>query len=435
MQLKNPAGAGSIRAALAAASAALLAPVTPASAQITAAAAGPEWKIDSALLLYQESGGRVRAIEPVISARRTDGNDRAWGLKVTFDSLTGASPNGAAPQPAAQTFTSPSGNSTYTIGAGQQPLDPSFHDSRVALNGSHERSFGAVKLSTGLNVSNEYDFQSLGGNAALAWDLNDRNTTVSLGLAFEADRIKAVGGAPQPLTPAFTGAATRGGQSRNVTDLLLGVTQLISPTWLVQVNLGLGRSSGMHEDPYKILSVVDGSTGLVTGDRYVYESRPRSRTRTSLYAQSKTAFKDDVLDASYRFYRDDWGVNAHTVDLRYRVAVGGGWHVEPLVRLYRQTAADFWRGWLVEGSDWTSATNTAGVANASADPRLGAFSATTVGLKLGVPLDAKSELSLRLASYKQTFKRPAGAPGALGALDVTPGMTATTFVVGYTRDF
>lgn len=430
MQLNAP-GTGSVRAALAAASAALLAPVTPAVAQ----SAAPEWKVDSALLLYQENGGRVRAIEPVVSARRTDGNDRSWGLKVTYDALTGASPNGAVAQPSAQTFTSPSGNSTYTVDAGKQPLDPSFHDSRVALNGSHERSFGAAKLSTGLNVSNEYDFQSLGGNAALAWDLNDRNTTVSLGLAFEADRIKAVGGAPQPLTPAFTGAATRGGQSRNVTDLLLGVTQLMSPTWLVQVNLGLGRSSGMHEDPYKILSVVDGNTGLVTGDRYVYESRPRSRTRTSLYAQSKTAFKDDVLDVSYRYYRDDWGVNAHTVDLRYRVALGGGWHLEPLVRLYRQTAADFWRGWLVEGTDWTSATNSAGVANASADPRLGAFSANTVGLKLGVPLNAASELSLRLASYKQTFKRPADAPGVLSTLNVAPGMTATTFVVGYTRDF
>ncbi len=430
MQLNAP-GTGSVRAALAAASAALLAPVTPAAAQNAA----PEWKVDSALLLYQENGGRVRAIEPVVSARRTDGNDRSWGLKVTYDALTGASPNGAVAQPSAQTFTSPSGNSTYTVDAGKQPLDPSFHDSRVALNGSHERSFGAAKLSTGLNISNEYDFQSLGGNAALAWDLNDRNTTVSLGLAFEANRIKAVGGAPQPLSPAFTGAATRGGQSRNATELLLGVTQLMSPTWLVQVNLGLGRSSGMHEDPYKILSVVDGNTGLVTGDRYVYESRPRSRTRTSLYAQSKTAFKDDVLDVSYRYYRDDWGVNAHTVDLRYRVALGGGWHLEPLVRLYRQTAADFWRGWLVEGQDWTSASNTANVANASADPRLGAFSANTVGLKLGLPLNATSELSLRVASYKQTFKRPADAPGVLNTLNVAPGMTATTFVVGYTRDF
>lgn len=430
MQLSAP-GTGSVRAALAAASAALLAPVTPAAAQ----AGGPGWKVDSALLLYQENGGRVRAIEPVVSARRSDGNDRSWGLKLTFDSLTGASPNGAVPQPAAQTFTSPSGNSTYTVDANQQPLDPSFHDQRVALNLSHERPFGAAKLSLGANLSNEYDFQSLGASAAVAYDLNERNTTLSLGVAFEADRIKAVGGAPQPLTPAFTGAATRGGQSRNVADLLLGVTQVLSPTWLVQANLGLGRGSGMHEDPYKILSVVDGGTGLVTGDRYVYEARPRSRSRTSLFLQSKSAFGLDVLDASYRFYRDDWGVRAHTLDLRYRLQFAGGWHLEPLLRHYRQSAADFWRGWLVEGRDWTSATDTAGVAHASADPRLAAFSANTVGVKLGLPLSATSELSLRLASYRQSPRRPAGAPGVLQTLDIAPGMTATTVVVGYTRDF
>lgn len=427
MQLNAP-GTGSIRAALAAASAALLAPAMPAAAQ--------DWKVDSALLLYQEGGGRVKAVEPVVSARRTDGNERSYGLKLTFDALTGASPNGAAPQPGPQTFTSPSGESTYTVGAGQLPLDPSFRDTRGALAATLERPFAGAKLALGANLSSEYDFQSLGANAALAWDFNDRNTTLSLGAAFESDRIKAVGGTPQPLTPAFVPGAPKGGrESRNVSDLLLGVTQVLSPTWLVQANLGWGRGSGMHEDPYKVVSVVDGGTGLVTGDRYLHEARPRSKNRTSLYLQSKSAFGRDVLDASYRFYRDDWGVRSHTVELRYRVALAGGWHAEPLLRAYRQTAADFWRGWLVEGGEWSSGTHTSTLASVSSDPRLAAFNATTVGLKAGRALSPTSELSLRVAAYRQTQKQPANAPGALATLDLAPGLKATTVVLGYSRDF
>jgi hypothetical protein len=426
MQLNAPAR-GSIRAALAGAGAALLAPVTPASAQ--------DWKVDSAVLYYQESDGRVRAIEPVVSVRRTDGNDRTWGAKLTLDSLTGASPNGAVPQPGLQTFTSPSGGSTYDIQGGRLPLDPSFHDTRVALNVSLEQPLWGAKLATGINFSTEYDFLSLGANAALAWDFNNRNTTLSLGAAFETDRIKPVGGTPPPLTPAFSGAANGGQETRNVTDLLVGLTQIMSRTWLVQANVGFGRSSGMHTDPYKIVSVVDGMSGLVTGDRYVYESRPRSRSRTSLYLQSKSAFGTDVLDVSYRFYRDDWGIHSHTAEVRYRFQSAGGWYLEPVLRGYRQTAADFWRGWLVEGGEWSSVSHTASLANASADPRLAALTATTVGLKFGLPLGRASELSLRIGSYRQTQKQPSGAPGALSTLDLAPGLNATTVVLGYSADF
>jgi hypothetical protein len=426
----------SVRAALAAAGAALLAPVlTPAMAQ--QASASPLWRGDSALLLYQEGGGRVSAVEPVVSLRRTDGDDQTLGLKLTLDALTGASPNGAAPQPLAQTFTSPSGESTYVTDAGRTPLDTSFRDTRGAIALTLERPFGeGRRLALGANVSAEYDFQSLGVNAALAQDFNDKNTTLSLGLAFEADRIRAVGGAPQGLRPAFVPGAPRSGSStRRVSDLLFGLTQVMSRQWLTQLNLGLGRGSGTHTDAYKILSVVDGASGLVTGDRYVSELRPDSRNRLSLYWQNKIHLQRDVVDVAWRYYRDDWGIRSHTLDARYRVELGGGRYLEPQLRLYRQTAADFWRPWLVEGRDWSSTTQSTNLTSASADARLAAFSAQTLGVKFGLPLSPRSELTLRVQAYRQNQKRPAETPGVLQTLDIAPALKATTFVVGFTRDF
>lgn len=445
MQLNTPGAAPSLRLALAAASAALLAPST-ASAQTTptetAQTAAPvpartPWQIDSAVLVYKEGGGRVSAIEPVISARRTDANDRSFGIRFTLDSLTGASPNGAVPQPTPQTFTSPSGSSTYTTPAGATPLDPSFKDTRGALAFSHERPWGNdQRLSLGANLSAEYDFKSFGLSGALARDFNNKNTTVSLGAALEVDRMNPVGGMPAGLRPAFNPAAPRAStESRNVADVLLGVTQVMSRRWLTQVNYGLGRGSGNHNDPYKVLSVVDGSTGLVTGDRYVGEARPDSRTRQSLFWQNKIHLTEDVIDVSYRYYRDSWGVRAHTLDARYRYEFGGGVHIEPHLRVYRQGAADFWRGWLVEGQEWSSLTQTASVAYASADPRLAEFTGTTLGAKFGMPIGRGSELTLRVETYRQKQATPGQAPGVLQTLDIAPTLKATTLLLGYSFAF
>jgi Protein of unknown function (DUF3570) len=373
----------------------------------------------------------------VVSARRTDGNGRSMGLKLTLDALTGASPNGAAPQPTAQTFTSPSGNSSYSTPAGQLPLDPSFKDTRVALAASLDTPFGTdQRVALGASFSSEYDFKSLSVNAALARDFNQKNTTLSLGLAFEADRINPVGGVAPGLKPAFGDSAGRASnETRNVTDLLLGLTQVMNRRWLTQLNLGLGRGSGYHNDPYKVLSVVDGTSGLLTGSRYVQEQRPTSRTRSSVYWQNKVHLTEDVIDVSYRYYRDSWGIRSHTLDFRYRYELAGGMHVEPHVRAYRQSAADFWRGWLVEGRDWSSGAGTTPLASASADPRLAAFNGLTLGLKFGMPMGQGRELSLRVESYRQSFKQPADAPGALQALELAPTLKATTLMVGYAFPF
>jgi len=422
------------RAALAGATASLLAPVAPITAHAAGTADGPTpWLVDSAVLVYNEGGGRVRAVEPVLGLKRSNAADVSTGLKLTLDSLTGASPNGAVAQPGVQTFTSPSGKSSYEAPAGRVPLDPSFKDTRVALAANQERPWGAdQRLSYGLNVSNEYDFTSLGANVSLARDFDRRNTTLSLGLAVEANQMRPVGGQPLPLKPMFgTGSGKAGNGSRNVADLLLGWTQVVNRQWLMQLNLGLGSGSGEHTDPYKLLSVVDGGTGLLAGSRYVAESRPDSRTRSSLFWAHKLSLGPGVLDASYRWYGDSWGVRSHTVDLRWRHPLPGGGFVQPRWRHHVQSAADFYRGWLVEGVDWNSATQTTPLAHASADARLGGFTADTVGVTLGWPLAREQLVTLRLESYRQRQDVLAGAPGVLATLPLTPELKATMLTVGW----
>lgn len=444
MQLKRKAGG---RAALAAATLGLLGataapaqdlPVIPVDDAPLPIEAGKNWDFDAGMLLYAEGGGRVQAAEPVLKATRSFDDGSAATVKFVLDTLTGASPNGATPASTPQTFSGPSGTGhTYTTPANETPLDDSFLDTRVALSGDYLFPVSQNgKLGLGLNASSEFDFFSAGGSLRYTLDLNQRNTTLSAGLSYEADTLSPVGGTPAPLSvlpPAPEPGEDGGGgagigaasQSKDVTDFVLGLTQVLDPVTVLQLNYSLSASTGYHTDPYKLLSVV-GTDGEPL--RYVFESRPDSRTKHALFARVKRfVFGRDVLDASYRYMTDDWGVQSSTLDTLFRWNFGAHDYVEPHLRWYTQTAADFYHAALDDGEEAT-------VDFASADQRLGAFDGITAGLKYGHTLQGGSQWTARLEFYQQQGKRegvPDQAAAGLEKFRIEPDLTAVMFTVGY----
>ena len=436
MQLINTPN--SVRLALAAASSSLLAGAAHAEEKTP-------WLVDSALAVYSESDSRVTAVEPIVSLRKDMGGERTLGLKLTLDSLTGASPNGAIAANEVQTFTGPSGNGSYDAGKGKTPLDTEFKDTRTAIAISWEQPWGERnRVSFGGNISKEYDFTSAALSTAIARDFNNKNTTLSLGINLETDTIDAVGGIPDPLTSLKVGQnpehKSGGTENKTVNDFLLGVTQVMNRHWLTQLNLSVGSSSGYHSDPYKILSVLNTDGSLATNPEdanskwYLYDSRPDSRSRQSLYWGNKIHLTEDVIDISYRYYTDDWGIKSHTLDFRYRYEFGGNMYLEPHVRWYSQTAADFYHLYLNKDVDTSSADSA--IAYASSDTRLGEFTGTTFGLKYGIELGRNNEFNIRVEQYTQTYKASAPATmTALKGLDLAPDLTAMTVLVGYSFEF
>lgn len=436
MQLVNKPN--SVRLALAAASSSLLAGAAHAEEK-------NPWLVDSALAVYSESDSRVTAVEPIVALRKDMGGDRILGLKLTLDSLTGASPNGAIAANEAQTFTGPSGNGSYSAKKGETPLDTEFKDTRAAFAISWEQPWGeSNRVSFGGNISKEYDFTSAALSTAIARDFNNKNTTLSFGVNLETDSIDAVGGIPDPLTSLKVGPNPEhkngGSENKTVSDLLLGVTQVMNRHWLTQLNLSVGTSSGYHSDPYKILSVLNADGSLATNPAdttskwYLYDSRPDSRSRQSLYWGNKIHLTEDVIDVSYRYYTDDWGIDSHTLDFHYRYEFGGNMYLEPHVRWYSQTSADFYHLYLSKGVDTSGGASA--LDYASADSRLGEFTGTTFGLKYGIELGRNTEFNIRVEQYKQTSS--AGAPAsmtALKGLDLSPDLTAMTVQVGYSFEF
>lgn len=387
MQLNNDTG--TVRGALALATCSLLAGIPP-----SAHAAGEEWEVDSAVLLYSEGSDRISLIEPVVSIRKALGDDEYFGARLVIDTLTGASPNGAIPLDQVQTFTTPSGNGEYRTEAGETPLDDTFRDTRVALSATWEKPLSErLRGVFGANFSTEYDYQSMGVTATLARDFNQRNTTLSAGLGYSQDTVEPVGGTPVGLTPmpAFPAVKTTEGSSedKTVTEVLLGITQVVNRRTLVQLNYTYGLDDGYLTDPYKILTVLDSGNPPA----YVYEKRPDERTRQTVFWRTLHQFDENVLDVSYRYYWDDWGVRSHTLDTRYRYELGAGHYLQPHLRLYRQGAADFYHYNLEAGSI---------PEYASADYRLGEMTTTTLGLKYGWVRSQNREFSVRAEYMNQS---------------------------------
>ena len=353
-----------------------------------------DWEMDSSVLYYSEAD-RVTVIEPVVSLRKDMGDENFLNLRFVLDSLTGSSPNGAIKTAGAQTFTTPSGNSTYTSAANETPLDSTFHDTRGAINAEWEMPLNkTTKAIFGANISKEFDYQSLGVSANFSWDFNNRNTTLTAGAAINADTVNPVGGVPTGLTAMSASKSTTGSDdSKTVTDLILGVTQIINRTTLMQLNLNIGSDSGYITDPYKILSVLDSGGNLRATDPYLYEKLPDSRTRQALYWKTVLGFDEDVLNLSYRYYWDDWDVSSHTIEAKYRLSLGDKHYLQPEVRYYVQDKASFYHYNLVDGSIPTYA---------SADYRLADLKTTTIGLKYGFDINDDSEFSLRLGKMNQT---------------------------------
>jgi hypothetical protein len=420
-----------VNVALAAATCALLG-----AAQVVQADEGV-WEMDAALLYYGETE-RVTAVEGVFAAKKNFGDEHVFSTKIIIDSLTGASASGAVAQPDAQTYTRPSGKGQYVIAAGEIPLDDTFHDTRVQIEAKWTQPlWDDMRGSTGVHLSKEYDYLSIGVNGSLAKDFNQKNTTVSAGLSLAYDTIDPEGGRPitfsemvidqgqfvneEDYQAAFDATRQTDTDDKTTVDLMLGVTQIINRRMLMQFNYGLSMSNGYHSDPFKVLSVVN-DQGLTQS--LVHEDRPTKRTRHNFYWQTKYALDSGVADISYRYATDDWDINSHTIDSRLRFNLSDNTYIQPHFRYYQQSAAEFYQPFLLEG--------TALPTFASADYRLGEMTAYTVGLKYGMKMPSGNEWSFRLEYYQQDPKN-AGfeAPGALQQLDLYPSVKAVIAQVSY----
>lgn len=413
-----------------------LASVTAVVLGTAAPTAHAQNRTESSILFYNERD-RIKATEAMFNLTRQLKNQFLLNLNLTYDGLTGASPTGASPSKYPTTITRASGGGRVVTAAGEIPIDKSFNETRLSGDAIVSRQFwGTTTLAIGLHLSSEHDYKSSGVNAAIAQDFDGGKTAVSISGSLAKDNISMLGGMPEPfadITAEEDNDGERiGRDSRHKTtyDLVAGITRLVNPRTMLRFNYSLSRASGYLTDPYKIISVVQPNDSADPGEPVLnlHERRPDERTGNALFGQIRRSTRLGLVDGSYRYFWDNWGVVSHTstVALNFRFLRKGT--LKPSIRWYQQSRADFSRPFLVQGEPLPD--------YASADSRLAKFSAITYGVGYDHRVSLSSTLQLSMEWYSQSGDpSPPESFGPLTEFDLFPDLKAFMLRIGWVHDF
>ena len=308
--------------------------------------------VDLRYLYYQESGGRTQVLNPMLLLHQDFGKSLGQlDLLLSHDAISGASPTGGYPTLAVTTTTSASGLSS-TNASGQIPM-VQYTDQRQSESLTYSRAFGAHLPSIDLSHSVEKDYVADGFGLSDAWTMAGGRGTLHYGASVSNDTV-------EPVTNHLH-------LPKKTRSYAVGWTWILGENDLLDVSSTWTKDQGYLDEPYLIVPVGTGTPP---------DHRPDTRLRQAFLIKDAHYFPwDGALKTSYRYYRDDWSVRAHTLAFTYDQHVDDGWIVSPSLRLYSQTGASFYNALLAGPQPYRSA-----------DYRLSPFDSMQVGLAVSVEI-------------------------------------------------
>ena len=272
----------------------------------------------------------------------------------------------------------------------------------VKITRYEERS----SYSLGVSHSKEHDYESTAGSLDASFSSDDNNRTWNVGVGFSDDKIGSHNNAELHKT-------------KQTVELMAGVTQAWTANDLVQFNVSHNRGHGYYSDPYKDPDV-----------------RPDYRNQSILLTRWNHHFDGmhSTLKTSYRYYRDNFGIKAHTLGLDWVQPLGDKFTVTPSLRYYSQTAAKFYYDPVYDpdvGAPYPVGYFDNPPKYISADQRLSAFGAITVGLKVAMKVTADWTVDAKVERYEQRSDWRLGGRASPG-LDP---FRATFFQIGLSTRF
>lgn len=365
------------------------------------------WEIDNSLLYYSEADDRVSVAKFVASVGGDVSDRDRVNLQAVLDTMSGSTPSGAVKASGgSNTVTGASGGGGTGIVDANATALAKFDDTRLAmsLNWTHAHDNNwSIDYNGAVSVENDY--RSFSGAVIVNKETAKKDYRFTFGIAGTYDQIFRVGAGntPVPLTQIADNLFAGEGE-KNTTDLIFGVTHVINRRTVSQANLAYSISSGYLNDPYKVFSVVDIATDIPVEDSSYFEGRPDDRKRMSLTFKLNHQLypSNNIIHGSYRYYTDDWDVDSHTFDFNYRFNLANTNYIEPRIRLYQQSKANFYQNQFYvnnDGSDFT----TLFPQYISADYRLDDMTSVTPGIRYGREVGKDGHLRARLEYMLQSF--------------------------------
>ena len=254
----------------------------------------PEDRADAMYHLYD--GGGVTASGPAVLIRKSLFDTVSVTGSYFVDMVSNASID-------VVTTASPYHETRTERGLG---LDYVYHDAQVSMSGTSSKEPDYSADSASLDVSQEV----FGGM-----------TTVSAGYTHGWDTVG------KHNTPSFSADASHW-------QYRAGVTQVLTPRWLMSLNLEAISDQGYLGSPYRVARVFGAA---------VPERDPGTRTSRAakLRVIGDIGWRSSV-NAEYRYFWDTWGIRAHTVELGASRHMGERWLLDASMRYYSQGKALFY---------------------------------------------------------------------------------------------
>jgi Protein of unknown function (DUF3570) len=234
-----------------------------------------------------------------------------------------------------------------------------FREKRTAWDFGVDTVVRDSTLSLGYSKSTEPDYVAEAGSLDVAHEVFGGMTTVSLGFTRARDLVG------EKNTPGWIDTA-RHWQYR------AGLTQILTPRWLVSANFEIVSDEGFLGSPYRAARVF-GATER--------ERNPRTRTSRAVKLRSindtSALLARSSLRLEYRYFWDTWDIKAHTWEIGGAKYLGERFLLDLGVRGYSQDKAIFY-------SDNAPAVNQFN----SRNRQLSTFKTTSFSAKLSYTLPA-----------------------------------------------
>lgn len=189
----------------------------------------------------------------------------------------------------------------------------------------------------GLNasMSKEFDYKSAGFGASFSKRSKDRNREFSAKLQTYFDKWSVI--YPVEFRVGFPNTGSNGisGHSpRKSYTLSLGLSQVINQKLQLVFVAEPTLQDGLLATKYQRVYFKDGSEQP--------ENLPDKRIKIPVGIRANYFAGDRfILRAFYRYYQDDWGMNAHTFELETPVKITPFISVSPFYRYYTQNEIDY----------------------------------------------------------------------------------------------
>jgi hypothetical protein len=236
----------------------------------------------------------------------------------------------------------------------------------LVLTYSHSSDDRNTIWNAHISGSTEYDYQSIGFGGGYTKLFNDKNSEISISGNVYLDKWKPI--YPKELQDfADNGYTTNGGifdyftitgnpnydpsgftfhdkKNRDSYSLSLSFSQVINKNMQFSVFMDLLQQQGLLSTPYQRVYFADRPDSFINEFQLAddIERLPDTRFKVPIGARLNYYINERfVLRTYYRFYSDDWGISAHTVNIELPVKLTDRFTVFPMYRYYAQQASKY----------------------------------------------------------------------------------------------